>query len=438
MIIFEFFVERFAELSTILLSMFFLYRTLDTKINWKKQIIAGLIFVCVRSAYYIIGFGFRPHFSIAAGLLYAHFVFYGKFRMHLIWGIIAVVIEGIIDVLIVGIYLLLPNTSELQIASPSADRMIFLIVAKVILVAVYYLTTKNIDKSAAVQWENCIFLLLITIGCGAMLEIFFTYEDELPVNTFYLLMTIASLVLAVIIVSVVVLYNRLTVNAKKLAHSELQVRTAEMTKEHIDEINEMYSRISTIHHDLHNHFSVISGYITAKKYGDLEDYITNLADKDTMLSGFVTHPVLDTLISTRAKIAKQENIHFTANIELPEVLPISDVDLCILISNILDNAFEANSKTSQSHFIYLNTRIINSYWAVACQNATREKGNLRSYGNLKSTKKSTVMHGIGTKQIQAIAEKTGGFVTYKHENYEFSVLALLQMSDESQSNRATL
>jgi len=430
MIISDFVVERFAELSTIVLSMLFLYRTLNTKINWKKQVIIGLIFVCVRSAYYIMGFGGRPYFSIAAGLLYAHFVFCGKFRMHLMWGVI-IVIEGIIDALIIGIYLLFPNTSGVLIESSGVDRMIFIIVTKTILLAVYYLITKNIDKSADAKWQDCFFLLLITIGCWVMLEVLFKCDAELPANMSQLLITIGSLVLAVIIVSVVVLYNRLTTNARKLAHSELQLCMVEMTKEHIGEVNEMYSRISTVHHDLHNHFSVISGYIKAKEYDDLEDYVANLADEDTILSGFVKHPVLDTLISTRAKIAKQENIQFTVNIELPEVLPISDVDLCILISNVLDNAFEANQEASQPHFIYLNTRIINSYWAVACQNATREKGNLRSLGNLKSTKRSTGVHGIGTKQIQEIAEKTGGFVTYKHENYEFSALALLKLSDAS-------
>lgn len=431
MIILEFIVERFAELATIALSMFFLYRALDTKICWKNQIIAGLIFVCVRSAYYTIGFGFRPYFSIAAGLIYAHFVFYGKLRMHLIWGVISVTIEGILDALVIGIYLLLPNASVVQIESFGVDRMIFIIVVKIILFAVYNLISRNIDKSAVVQWQDCAFLLLVTIGCWVMLEVLFKYGDELPVNMSQPLMTIGSLVLAVIIVSVVVLYNRLSTNAKKLAHSKLQLRMTEMTREHISEINEMYSRISTIRHDLHNHFSVISGYIKSKEYGTLEDYVTNLTDEDITLSGLVKHPVLDTLISTRAKIAKQENIHFTANVELPEILPVSDVDLCILIGNVLDNAFEANQQVSQLHFIHLNTRIINSYWAIACQNATREEGNLRSFGGIKSTKKTTGVHGIGTKQIQAIAEKTGGFVTYKHENYEFSVLALLKLSDTS-------
>ena len=39
--------------------------------------------------------------------------------------------------------------------------------------------------------------------------------------------------------------------------------------------------------------------------------------------------------------AKKTNIEFTTNIILPEALPISDVDLCIIVSNLLDNAFEA-------------------------------------------------------------------------------------------------
>ena len=112
-----------------------------------------------------------------------------------------------------------------------------------------------------------------------------------------------------------------------------------MVKEHIGEIKEINSRISAIYHDWHNQIIAIAGYIKAKEYIELENYVDDLADEDMMISGVVKHPVLDVLISTRAKTARKKRIDFIANIELPEVLPISDVDLCILVGNILDNAF---------------------------------------------------------------------------------------------------
>ena len=71
----------------------------------------------------------------------------------------------------------------------------------------------------------------------------------------------------------------------------------------------------------------------------------------------VKHPVLNALISTRAVMAKQLNINFEAKIVIPQELSVNDVDLCILISNLLDNAFEANDKVIS---LLIATRIFSS------------------------------------------------------------------------------
>lgn len=426
----EIIVERLGQVSSILLSMFFLYRTLETKMDKKKQIFAGIIFVCVRVAYYIVNFGFRPYFSIAACLIYAHFVFRGKFRMHLTWSVIAIVLDGVVDSLVTGLYLVITNTSTMQTVLPGIDRMLFIIFTRILLFAIYYLITINIDKSINPKWKDCIFLLLISVGCWAMLEVLFQCCDLLPVNMAKSVMTVGSLALTVIAASFVAFYNRITANIKELTNSKLQLRTAEMVKEHIGEIKEINSRISAIYHDWHNQIIAIAGYMKARQYIELENYIDDLADEDMMISGVVKHPVLDVLISTRAKTARKKRIDFIANIELPEVLPVSDVDLCILVGNILDNAFESNEQVRGLRCIELNTRIINSYWMIACKNATKEKGDVKSFetiDSLKSTKRNAGVHGIGTRQIKAIAEKTGGYVMFKHDNNEFSILVQLKL-----------
>ena len=95
---------------------------------------------------------------------------------------------------------------------------------------------------------------------------------------------------------------------------------------------------------------------------------------------------------------------------------------------MLENAFEA--KTEQNHYVIFCIQVIDSYCVFSCKNKTATKGNNKSFKNLKSTKQNPMTHGIGTRQIQNIAEKTGGFVTYKHENYEFSALVMLGIKDD--------
>ncbi len=424
----EFIAGRFTEISTIALHIYFLYRTLDTKVGVKKQVLAGTIFVCVRIAYYILGFTYRPYFSVLAGIIYACFVFAGKFQAYIVWMVIPVILDGIVETTIINFYLLFPNTIAEQIDSFGIVRIMLTVVARITLFSVYYLVTRKIEKSYSISWKDCFPLLAVPIGCWVLLEVVFRLGDTLVDRMSTPLLAAGSLFLLLIMASIIALYNRLTASGKELAQSKLQLRTAEMTQDHISQINDMYAKLSTIRHDLHNHFIAMSGYLNAKDYTALEKYIANLSDFDMDMQEYVKHPVLNALISSRAMVAQNTNIDFSANIVLPENIQLPDVDLCILVSNILDNAFEANEKAVEPRFINLCTRVINSYWVVACRNATHEKGRLRAAGSLKSTKEAEGVHGIGTKQIQKIAEKYGGFVTYRHENFEFITLVTIKLT----------
>ena len=422
--------ERFAELSTIAFSIFFMYRVLDTKIGKKQQVIAGLIYAAIRMAYYLSGLEFRPYFAIIAGIIYGYFVFAGKIRTLTIWNVVFVVVEGIADTAVISVYLLLPDTSVAQMAAPGTDRIILILISKLVQIAAYYLVTMKNEKADITSWQDGLLLAAVPIGALVMTEIVFRYGDTLPPEQTRIFMAIGSVVLLLIVTCVVILYNRITANNRELASSKLQLKMSEMTQEHIHQINDIYSQLSSIRHDLRNHFLAIRSYLNAKDYDALQKYVDDLTDVNLESIEVVKHPVLNALISTRAAMAKHLNIDFEAKIVIPQELPVNDVDLCILISNLLDNAFEANDKVISPRYISLNARLVNSYWVIACRNATKTSGSFSSSGSLKSTKEDAGIHGIGTKQIQEIAEKTGGFVTYRNKNFEFSTLVMLKLPGE--------
>lgn len=383
-------IERLAEISTIALHIYFLYRTLQTKVDTKIQIFASLIFVFVRITFFILRTDHRPFFAVITGIMYASFVFTGNFKTYLVWTIILVVLDGIVDALIIDIYLLFPSTSIEQVVMPGFIRLMIIIIAKIVLFLLYHFITQKIDKNSTIQWHEGIALLIITIGCWVLLEIIFMYGDTIRNEKLLPLLTSGSIVLLLIMANVIALYNRIIKNGKELAHSKLQLHTAELTQDHIYQINEVYEKLSVVRHDLHNHFAAISGYLHEKEYDSLEKYIENLMTIDFSISKYVKHPVLNALISSKVTIAKINNIDFTSEIQLPKNLPITDVDLCILISNILDNAFEANDMVTNFRFIYLHTCVFQSYWVVACRNATCEQNQYKASGFLKSKKKTKV------------------------------------------------
>lgn len=423
--------ERFSEISTIALHVYFLYRIMNTKVSLNKQMVAGVLFACARMVYYVLGVPYRPYFSMLSGVLYASVVFVGNMRAYIVWSTILVALDGIVEAVMISLYLMFPNTTILQIDEPGFVRIVSVLIVKGISFVTYYLITRRVDKEHTIQWKDFAPLLLVPIGCWIMLEVVFTSIDILPDNMSQLLLAMGCISLLLIVTSTILLYNRITTDGKELTQSRLQLRTAEITKDHIDQINDIYTKLSSIRHDLKNHFAAISGLLTAKDYPALEQYMTDLVDFEIEMHEFVKHPVLNALISARSLLASNTNIDFKADISLPEELPMTDVDLCILVSNILDNAFEANEGISGAQFIYLYTRVVKLYWVVACKNTTDKQGRFKSTGHLRSTKKNASVHGLGTKQIQKIAEKCGGFVTYRRENYEFTTVVAIKLSSDN-------
>lgn len=99
---------------------------------------------------------------------------------------------------------------------------------------------------------------------------------------------------------------------------------------------------------------------------------------------------------------------------------MEDVDICILFSNLIDNAIEANQKCSGERFLSIQTTRKLSILMVAISN--RANGELNKSGNiLKSTKDNSKEHGIGTQNIFSIIEKYHGEYHIVTENDTFSM-----------------
>lgn len=425
--IINFAVERFSEISTIGLHLYFIYRVLDVKVGIKAQIIAGVAFGLVRMVYFMVGFPYRPYFAVIAGMFYSGMIFYAALRIHIMWTVTLVVLDGIVDAALISIYLLFPGTTADQISYPGISRNLYIIISKLILLLVYHFVTRNIEKSFPIDRINTVYLLIFPIGCWTMLEVIFTYVDVLPSEIASLLAAASSLVLLLMIVSVIALYNRITSSSKALTQSKMRIKIAEMTSDHIKQIKNVYNELSALRHDLQNHLMVISGYIKQGDYILAENYIHELNGINLHNQAYVQNPIVNTLIATKKQIAENHNIEFSFDVTLPKHIPLDDIDLCIIISNILDNAYEASVKSGDRQFINFKSQIVDAYWVITCRNSTKNRKDFMQNESLRSTKSSGDQHGIGTKQIQLIAGQNGGFVTYQQRNNEFMVVVMIEL-----------
>lgn len=137
----------------------------------------------------------------------------------------------------------------------------------------------------------------------------------------------------------------------------------------------------------------------SQEYDKAKNYFEVLSQQTIPCrQNFVTgNEVVDTILSAKADVLERERIRlvFEGKLEIPASM--QDVDCCILFSNLLDNAIEANQALEGERYIGITARTANQ------------------------------IHGIGLKNVIAIIDKYHGECRIASDELKFSVQILLPM-----------
>lgn len=104
-------------------------------------------------------------------------------------------------------------------------------------------------------------------------------------------------------------------------------------------------------------------------------------------------------------------------------LPISEVDFCTILGNLLDNAIEGNDRIvnkSIEKWINLSFSRVWDMFTIRCENPVNPTSIKRHQSKFVTSKrKSPEIHGFGIPNIISIAEKADGFCSFDIENNQF-------------------
>lgn len=200
-------------------------------------------------------------------------------------------------------------------------------------------------------------------------------------------------------------------------------------KKQREEVQNIYQTMRAWRHDYHNHIQSIKAMIAMNKPGELADYLDNLEkDLDSIDIAIRTGNVgLDAILSSKVSIARKNNIDVNCTAKVPEDMKISDVHLCAIVGNLMDNAIEACEKIpagTSPRFIRIYIGLFKSHLYISVSNATCEKQR-RSLTELVTCKLGE--HGFGLRRIDKLAEKYDGYVNRKNEPGIFATEVMLPL-----------
>lgn len=125
---------------------------------------------------------------------------------------------------------------------------------------------------------------------------------------------------------------------------------------------------------------------------------------------YSNHVVVDAILQECANRCKENNISFAAVVNLPDSLGLSDLELCRIFGNLIDNAYEACEQMPDGkRFINIESGISGDWVTVKLSNSF--SGMIQLVDGLPVTQKNDQNeHGIGLASTKQIVESTGGFM----------------------------
>ena len=125
----------------------------------------------------------------------------------------------------------------------------------------------------------------------------------------------------------------------------------------------------------------------------------------------------DAILNSKLNVAEKMNIKLNVKANVPDKLPMSDVELCSMLGNILDNAVEAcGTLPEEERFMRVYIGKLKGQLYLSVQNSA---GKVRKSKNTYlSTKEGE--HGYGLFRIDRVAKRYGGYVNRQNEEGVFA------------------
>lgn len=188
-----------------------------------------------------------------------------------------------------------------------------------------------------------------------------------------------------------------------------------LLKQEVDEVQNLYLTMRGWRHDYHNHLQSLKAYLAMESLEEAKAYLDSLeTDLDDIDLLFHTGNInADAILNSKISLAIKNGIHVDYKATVPEKLSVTDIDLCVILGNLIDNAVESCEKLeSDKQFIRLYVGVLRRQLYISVSNATGEV--VRKFDEeYISNKRGN--HGHGLKRINHIVEKYQGYINRKNE-----------------------
>lgn len=289
---------------------------------------------------------------------------------------------------------------------------------------------------AAVGLMICLLLriIIVTIEDGFTKTLYERYPVLIVVIPVILFLSLVAILQGVKLFQDMVYWNR------EQSGRIILEKQVESLREHIEEMDRVYSGIRSMKHDMKNTISVIwrlSAGNKAEENEELKAYLSEMNRTFEKLEvRFQTgNTVVDTLLNMKYHEAVREMPDFRMEAEhlmFPQKLSIQSYDIGVILGNALDNGIEAcrrlKEKDRQAEvFIRLCSLQKGSLLILKVENSFDGWIVRRGRNEFPATEKDDKnSHGLGLANIKSTVEKYQGAMDFRVEGKVFTLSVMMK------------
>lgn len=190
---------------------------------------------------------------------------------------------------------------------------------------------------------------------------------------------------------------------------------------HLDALRE-------VKHEMRSSLLTLQHYLELGETDKINEMIAHNLGVTELPGSYTANSLVNSVLTVFHHQAREKGIDVTFHINhIPSDLPVEDLDLCSMLTNILRNAQEACEHVPEGRrAIEFSMRIKNSMLFTSCRNSKANDIRVKS-GRILTGKRNKQLHGFGLNLIRTVAENYGGAMDIEYGDDYFEIYTSLYL-----------
>ncbi len=420
------FIEVAATVFEFFVTINFLNHVMGCRYSGNKKILLSITFIALLTLYisivnrvYVFE-GWLSLITIMITIIYAFIALNGSVVLKIVLPILSFSIMLLINTLVTyGLSIIFGMPGTFIFSENNSTRLLAIFLTKFL----YFMSAKMLEHLFMKKTFNLksresyisVIMTFVTFFIAVSLV-----KLQIETHSRNILFGMCAICLMMMNIFIIYMMKRISKdNQNKLKISLLKLQISEQ-KTMMEDAGHISNEIKRVEHDFKHHLLCVLGNIENGDIESAQSYLRRLlCEYETNIFNYISvdNSAVNSILNLKIGRCRANGIDIKVEVE-SDFSYFNEIDLCVLLANLLDNAIEASENVNAPQ-IKVTIKNEKNYLCIMIKNKI-EHSVLDKNEHLRTTKADKTRHGLGLYSISQIVEKYDGIKNYYEKNGFFT------------------